>query len=154
MKSVFSVTSARRPALKRNQKEGVVVVLQRGGSTTAPWRRRFGAHPPSPVFLTAGISGRERVGSLGCAAQTGQVRARSAQPGGATSVPALPASRTGATRGRRGGGKFWAHERSTELSFPRLALPPAFSLKAWSSSFLYPWVCAYRGLLCELMGRL
>lgn len=104
-----------------------MVILQRGWSTTAPWRRRFGAHPPSPVFLT-GISGRERVGSLGCAAQTGQVRARSAQPGGATSVPALPASRTGATRVEKRWGEILGTRTERGALFPQLGTAPQHSL--------------------------
>lgn len=71
-----------------------MVALQRRWPRIALWR--FGAC--FPVSLTAGLlAGRERVGSLGCTARAGQAQARLAQPGGATSVPALPASRAAAS---------------------------------------------------------
>lgn len=48
------------------------------------------------------------MGSLGCTARAWQVQARLAQSGGATSVPALPASRTGASREEKKWGEIWA----------------------------------------------
>lgn len=100
-----------------------MVILQRGWSTTAPWRRRFGAHPPSPVFLT-GISGRNVWGPW--AAQLRPGRFGLARPSPAGPRPFPPCLRLGLEQPgwRRGGGKFWAHERNAEPSFPSLALPP------------------------------
>lgn len=122
-----------------------MVALKTGWPRAAPWRRRFGAH--SRVSLAAGTAGREPVGTLGCAARAGQVQARTAQPGGATSVPALPASRAAASRVEKrcvcGNSR---HERNTGPSFPGLALSPTFSLQALISLLFYAYICAFRVL--------
>lgn len=79
------------------------------------------------------------MGSLGCTARAWQVQARLAQSGGATSVPALPASRTGASLVEKKWGKF-GHEWDAEPSFPGLALSPTCSRKALISSLFYAYI--------------
>lgn len=92
-----------------------------------------------PLGLEAGTCGVP-----GLSRSAGQVRARSAQPGGALSAPALPAPRLGQSWGKPGGEVVGAS--------PSLALSPVFSLEAlvpfWSLRSLY----SSRGSFVKLDG--
>lgn len=112
-------------------------------------RAALGYPQQETVWGTSRVSPPRGLGAGTCGVpgllrSAGQVRARSAQPGGATSVPALPASRAGAGLGRAGWGRGGG-------AFPGLALSPVFSLQALVPSLFDP-VFVRRGSFVRLDG--